>query len=1043
MKEFNKKIDFFLDTGAEVTCIPFKMISENLLSRLQKQDMLVLGPDFSELNIIGILNLNLTYKDKTVKESAYVVKDIKSFILGQPALEQFQMLKRINKIGKKMMDSNSDDQSYTKVNVKAEYPKIFSGLGKFKKTYDIPLKEDAKPFAQPVPINIPIPSYKQVKEEIKKLVEAGILVPVNEPTEWCSPIVCIPKSEGKGIRICGDFTRVNSYIKRSVYPISSVDNSLAHIQGGMYFSKIDVKAGFHQIKLSKKSQRLTTIITPFGRFIYTGLPFGFNISSDIFCYEFDEILAEIPNVIKHVDEVLIFANTIEEHDRILRLVCERVLAAGITLNEEKCVFGVKQIEFTGHIISQKGIDIHPDRVAAIVNFPSPKNVDSVRQFVGIVNFAGKYIPNKSQLLEPLNALLKKDVPFAWTSVQEQAFEACKQILVRAPTLSFYDANKTVIIQADASSFGIGSLLMCEYKSERGIVAYASRTLTETERRYSQIEKEALSLVFACEKFKDYVLGTDFILETDHKPLLQILHTKPIDELTPQLQRIRIRMMRFNYKVVYVPGKLLILADSLSRNPSPREDHFKDDLEKETYKYVRLLMNALPSSPFMLDRIKSEQENNVVCQNLKEYCTKSWPDKNPLLDELFPYYTFKDNLSFNEGFLMYNSRLVIPPNLQLEIIHRIHEGHMGISKCHERAKQFVWWIGLSTQLSHLVTNCPQCVEERINYREEFVKEDFPTRPWQKISIDLFKHQIWYLIVTDYYSRFIEIKKLTSMEEKDIILILKDIFGRFGIPEIARSDNGPQFRSEYIKFAKQYEFKIEFSSPKFHQSNGCIEAAVKIAKALIKKSKDINLSLLSYRTTPLENGFSPAELMFSRKIRSTLPVVPSQLDSFHSHAVVLKKEKKRKERQERQYNKIHRSNKLSPLKEGDKVWIIDLRVYKDVVAIDKAPNSYWVQTDKSRVRRNRFSLVPAPYRSVPLVNDEINPVLMPIQNQNVNNNNERGMDEQRVLNENNCRDNANENNVIQNENNVIIQNEQINQKPVRQRNPPGWMKDYVRK
>ncbi|XP_018403210.1 PREDICTED: uncharacterized protein K02A2.6-like [Cyphomyrmex costatus] len=245
---------------------------------------------------------------------------------------------------------------------------------------------------------------------------------------------------------------------------------------------------------------------------------------------------------------------------------------------------------------------------------------------------------------------------------------------------------------------------------------------------------------------------------------------------------------------------------------------------------------------------------------------------------------------------------------------------------------------------------------------FVKEAFPNRPWQKVGIDLFKLDAWYLVIVNYYSRYIEISQLKTLTEREVITKCKEIFARYGIPETVRSDCGTQFASEFRRFAKEYDFEHITSSPKYSQSNGAAEAAVKIAKNILKKCKeDVNLGLLAYRTTPLENGYSPAELLFSRKIRSRLPILPDKLGSFKEHCKVSKKETERKDKQERDYNRRHRSKPLSILKTNDNVWVVDLRVYAKITRQDRNPNSYIIKTEKgSAVRRNRWHLIPAPYK-----------------------------------------------------------------------------------
>jgi len=312
--------------------------------------------------------------------------------------------------------------------------------------------------------------------------------------------------------------------------------------------------------------------------------------------------------------------------------------------------------------------------------------------------------------------------------------------------------------------------------------------------------------------------------------------------------------------------------------------------------------------------------------------------------------------------LYNTRLIIPSSLQAEILSKIHSGHLGINRCREMAKQSVWWPGISNQLKTLVENCPNCIEQRKNIKEPLIKENFPERPWQKIAMDLFKFQNkWYLIITDYYSRYFEILSLKSLTEKIVIGKCKKVFARFGIPEIVRTDPGTQFSADFKQFARDFDFRHITSSPKYSQSNGEVESAVKVAKMILKKCKDVNKGLLSYRSTPLSCGYSPAELMFSRKIRSLVPMLPTRLGTFIKHKELTKIEKINKDKQESDYNKRHRVKKLSQLSVGAIVWITDKRVYGKVVEIDKKLNSYIIKTENGRmIRRNRWHLIYTPYK-----------------------------------------------------------------------------------
>ncbi|XP_011859821.1 PREDICTED: uncharacterized protein K02A2.6-like [Vollenhovia emeryi] len=939
--EFKKTLEFKIDTGADVICLPLHTVPNNLRKKIYHTKGIVRDPKGNKLELVGLINVKFAIKGIQKKCTAYIIRELNACLLGKDMIKSFGLIKRINSIEKIEMKKGMSKQGTLKQKIRNKYPTVFKGLGHFRQELDLQTKENTVPFAQSVPRVVSIPLLKKLKAELNKLTEQNIITAVDFPTDWCSPVL-------------------NKNIARPVYPIPKVDVTLARLGKAKIFSRLDAKSGYYQVRLSESSKPLTTFITPFGRYMFNRLPFGINCASDYFAKRFADLFYDLENVVTHVDDVLILAEDDEEHERTLHEVLKRLVHEGITLNSEKCTFGVDRIEFLGHIISQEGIEVLPDRVSAISDFPTPTDIKSLQQFLGSVNFVGKFIPNRSKLLEPLTTLLRDNSLFVWGDAQKKAFKEIKTLLSRAPTLAHFDHTKNIIVQADASSYGIGGVLIQEQNGQREIVAYSSRTLSDPEKRYSQIEKEALGLAIAADKFKEYITGVRVCFETDHKPLIQILQSKPLDEMTPRLQRIRIRLMRYNYVVRWIPGKQLVLADALSRNPRPSSQKEGGDIDIENSRYVRMIVKHMPATDDVMSRLRLEQASDLVCRKLVEYSSNGWPAKDKVPEELRPYHHMAENFSFGEGFLLNNTRLVIPPPLQSEIMSYIHEGHLGINKCRERARQSVWWLGLSKQIIDVVTNCPACIKERTNHKEKFVSEQFPDRPWQKIALDFCKEKEWFMVTTDYYSRFIEIAPLRSMTEREVIQHCKVMFARFGIPEIVRSDNGTQFSTEFLRFAREYGFKLVTSSPKYPQSNGCVEAAVKIAKRLIKKSEDLQRGLFAYRTTPLENGLSPAELMFSRKVRSTLPVLPSLLNKFRSHSEVKLKETALKKKQEIQYNRRHRTKNLGVLRKKERVWISDVRAYGNVVRASETPNSYIIKTEKGELRRNRVHLIPAPVK-----------------------------------------------------------------------------------
>lgn len=279
------------------------------------------------------------------------------------------------------------------------------------------------------------------------------------------------------------------------------------------------------------------------------------------------MLRDLEGVICLIDDILIYGNTQEEHDERLLAVLTRLEEAGLTLNREKCEFSRREVKFLGHILSQDGVRSDPDKVAAIVNMEEPVTVKELRRFLGMVNQLSKFMPHLAEMTKPLRDLLSKKNQWTWGHAQKLAFSSIKDALTKSPALALYNPNLETTISADTSSYGLGAvLLQTQANGERRPVAYVSRSMTPTESRHAQIEKEALALTWACERYSDYLVGLQFKIETDHKPLVPLFSSKLLDELPIRVQRFRMRMMRFNFSISHVPGKNLTIADTLSRAP---------------------------------------------------------------------------------------------------------------------------------------------------------------------------------------------------------------------------------------------------------------------------------------------------------------------------------------------------------------------------------------------------------------------------------------------------------------------------------------------
>ena len=326
---------------------------------------------------------------------------------------------------------------------------------------------------------------------------------------------------------------------------------------------------------------------------------------------------------------------------------------------------------------------------------------------------------------------------------------------------------------------------------------------------------------------------------DHKPLVPLLSSKALDSVPVRVQRFRLRLMRFNFSIVHVLGKELNTTDTLSRAPVGKED--MSNLSKETKEYVHAIVNNLPASEERLRVIREQQDKDPVCKQLKSYCLDGKAEwKGPLK----PYYHSRAELTVAEGLLLRGSRMVIPSGMRAEILEKIHSGHQGMTKCRQRAKDSVWWPGMRKDIDEKVSKCSTCCKLQIQQPEPLIPTPFPQRPWQQIGTDLFEwKKTEYLLVVDYYSRFIEVAKLTSTTAASVIVHLKSIFACHWIPEVVVSDNGPQYSSKaFEEFSGEYEFEHVTSSPKFPQANGEAERAVKTTKQLLEKNRNLYMAIV---------------------------------------------------------------------------------------------------------------------------------------------------------------------------------------------------------
>ncbi|XP_037036075.1 uncharacterized protein K02A2.6-like [Bradysia coprophila] len=790
-----------------------------------------------------------------------------------------------------MKTSDSSNQHEFMENFRQTFSSVFdSTLGTCTKTQvTLRVKPDAKPIFRPKR-PVAYAAVPVVEAELDRLQHLGVISPVSY-SEWAAPIVTTKKPNGS-IRMCADFaTGLNDALDTYHYPLPTPDSIFATLNGGKYFSKIDFADAYFQLVVDESSRKYITINTHRGLFQFNRLPFGVKIASAVFQQIVDAMIAGLDRTCGYQDDITVNGRTIEEHNRNLIALFERIKEFGFSIRHHKCEFLMTEIEFLGFIIDEHGRRPNPAKIQAIVDMPEPHDVTTVKSFLGMINHYSKFVKEMKNLRAPLDRLLCKDVKFEWNDECREAFNKAKQILLSDLLLAHYDPNVPIRVAADASSQGLGAVILHRYAdgSEKAI-EHASRSLTPAERNYGQIEREALSLVFAVQKFHRMIWGRKFVLETDHKPLLAIFGSKkgiPVHS-SSRLQRWAISLMSYDFDVEYVKTEKFGYADVLSRlianHQSPLEPIIVSSVRIMEDSINRILVDAIRTLPVTAEMIAHETLNDELLISVSNFLKSNWPTH--LEDEtLKVFYNRRESLCEMDGCLLFNERVVIPLSLQKEILQRLHVAHPGIVRMKALARSYVYWPNIDKDITEYVQSCSRCASTaKAPIKATLSSWPKASNVWSRVHIDFageFQGH-YYFVVVDSYSKWPEIFVITNTTSAVAISKLREINARFGNMSILVSDNGPAFISEEFADYCKSEGIYHIRTPVYHaQSNGQAERFVDTFKRALKKAKGeesipnvLQTFLQRYRMTPnaqLPANCSPAEVMLGRKIHSTLDLV----------------------------------------------------------------------------------------------------------------------------------------------------------------------------
>lgn len=906
------------DTGSRVSLISLRDYRKHFMSkRIAKVNLPLSVISGQMLSVKGKIKVNICIRSKKHVLDLFVVDTMQDFIplLGRDWLNvicpEWRNAFKVNAIVNEEISNQDRDKKVTKF--RRDFARLFDNdLSTPIKdvTVNIRMNENAKPFVHKA-YNVPFSIREDVGKEIDNLEKMGILERI-EYSEWASPMVVAKKANGE-IRPCLDGSKtINPHIETHHYPIPLIDELLANKGEAKWFCVLDLKGAYTQLKVDEETKKLLAVNTIKGLYAYNRLPFGVKPAASIFQFAMDKILMGLSNVQAFIDDVLVWGKSIEELHAIMEGVLERLLSFNVKVNFEKCQWFVDKVKYLGHIITREGIKPNREKLQAIIDAPIPKNVSELKSFLGMIMFYSKFMKNLCVKLRALYELLKKEKEWKWTDECQKSFELCKKELLGDHILTHYDPKKPIVITCDASDEGISGVLSHVIDGHERPVLFVSRTLTNAEKKYPILHREALAIVFAMEKFYKYVYGHFVKIFTDHKPLEGVFNGKkgapPV--VATRLQRYVIRLSIFEYEIKHRKGKNNGNADCLSRLPIKGEQSEADKLEERNY--VIKAITTVKDLILNVEMIKRETDRDGQLVKLRQCITEGWKNEGSI-KELKHYHDKNDLLSVEDGCVTLAGRIVIPNALRLATLKILHTNHLGETRMKQIARRYVYWQGINAEIERFLKECESCqVLRKDDRRKVYGKWPEVTFPWERMHIDFFHFKgKEFLIAIDAYSRWIEVKEMRGTNAEKVIEKLEEIFGVFGWGVEIVADNGPPFNSYKLrKYLNERNIKLTHSPPYHPQSNGLVERAVQTVKTVLRKLiNDCNSSsqmtnliekfLKNYRNLPTtEENIVPAHRMFSYKPRCELTNLELK-------------------RNEELQNKISEENKLITFKKDEEV------------------------------------------------------------------------------------------------------------------------------
>jgi hypothetical protein len=889
----SKMINTLLDSGAACN-----MITKKLTTKLKKipcqESLITVAGEPCYINSKVMVELNIKNKPYMVEMNVIPnlpVEMILGFQWMKENLAYIDFEKKIVKL-KEFQEETQEEQKILEEatiikNILKDYQDIFQNeltSCTSKVQHQIILKQDSRPIRQKVH-KIGENQRISLEKQLKDLLRRNIIEPSNSP--WASPITMVPKNGD--YRLCGDYRRLNNITIHDSYPLPNIEDILNSLAGATIFSTMDAISGYHQIAMEDKDKEKTAFICHKGLFQFKRMPFGLVNSGATFQRMMDTELEEFSSFVKvYVDDIIVFSKTIKEHENHLRTIFQKLRNIGLKLKESKCRFMLEKIKFLSHEVSKDGIRPTMDKIDVIKKISPPKNSKQVMKFLGTISWYRRFIQDFAKIAMPLQILLKKNSIFEWKESQQNAFNELVKKLASQPILKLPNFAYHFILQTDASDISIGACIGQEQEGQFFPIAYASRGLSRAERNYSTIEKEALAIFWAItKKFKEFTLGSKFILNTDHKPLEHLLKMKNPNN---RILRWIAELQQFSFTIKYIPGEQNNIADALSRIEWPIINTEEED------------QNLFVAAALTL---KSMQQSQTEDHSLDIYRREIVPMEkihsiNPgnivftLIDGIL-YRISRPRIKHQPDKIW--KQVIVPTNLRKKVFEELHENelsaHLGFEKTYHKINSRFYWKNMSKEIKNWIKHCTLCQMISIpNHQDEigYINSIPVLEPWHTIGMDIVgplptsnRGNKYILTMMDYLTKWPEAFAIPDQKTETIAKIfVEEIYCRQGAPVKIITDMGTNFMSGFFQDVCRI-LKIE----KIHttaynpRGNGLVERFNKTLGSALKKSASANhkdwdiripFILFAYRTSMQSSAkTSPFMLMYGREPKLPIDIM----------------------------------------------------------------------------------------------------------------------------------------------------------------------------